>query len=209
MKKYRLTKFAVISLSSFCLLTFVISLVILNNSSSNRALKKRDYDYVNGTILDDSIPVISSDKKIGKPFNNDDVKVLMNYYEKDSEETIQENSIIFYESTYMQNNAVAYGGPDSFEVTSIYDGTVTSIKEDDILGTIIEIEHDNNVISVYQSVSKVCVKENQVVKKGDVIALSGESNLNRSLKSHLLFELIVDGKIVNPELYYNKNIDEL
>lgn len=109
----------------------------------------------------------------------------------------------------MQNSAVAYGGVDSFDVVSILDGTVVSIKEDELLGNIVEIEHDNKVISVYQSISDVLVKENQTVKQGEVIAKSGESNLNKSLNSHLLFELIIDSKIVNPEEYYNKKINEL
>lgn len=209
MKKYRIKKIAVYSVGFICSLTLIISLVILNNSTEGRSLKKRDYDYVNGSILDDIIPVISIDKTIGKPYKNNEVKVLKNYYDRNSEESIQENSIIYYESTYMQNSSIAYGGPDSFEVVSIYDGVVTSIKEDDLLGFIIEIEHENKIISVYQSVSKVCVKENQSVKKGEVIALSGNSNFNKDLNSHLLFEMIVDGKIVNPELYYDKNIDEL
>ena len=114
-----------------------------------------------------------------------------------------------YDSTYMPNSSIAYGGIDSFDVVSILDGTVIKVSEDDLLGNIVEIEHTNKIISVYQSVSEVAVKENQVVKQGEVIAKSGESNLNLSLKKHLLFELIVNSNIVNPEDYFNKNVENI
>ena len=109
----------------------------------------------------------------------------------------------------MPNSSIAYGGVENFDVVAILDGTVIKVEEDELLGNIIEIEHNNKMISVYQSVSEVAVKENQVVKQGEIIAKGGESNLNLSLKKHLLFELIVDNNIVNPEEYFNKNVENI
>ena len=147
--------------------------------------------------------------KIEKPYINKDVKILKDYYDYEASEEEQENSIMYYESTYMPNYAVLYGGVESFEVVSILDGTVINIKEDTLLGNIIEIQHDNDLISVYQSVSDITVQTNQVVKQGEVIAHSGLSNLNRDLNSHLLFELLYKNQIVNPEEYYGKDITKL
>ena len=147
--------------------------------------------------------------KIEKPYINKDVKILKDYYDYETSEEEQENSIMYYESTYMPNYAVLYGGVESFEVVSILDGTVINIKEDTLLGNIIEIQHDNDLISVYQSVSDITVQANQVVKQGEVIAHSGLSNLNRDLNSHLLFELLYKNQIVNPEEYYGKDITKL
>jgi stage II sporulation protein Q len=109
----------------------------------------------------------------------------------------------------MPNSSIAYGGVENFDVVAILDGTVIKVEEDELLGNIIEIEHNNKMISVYQSVSEVAVKENQVVKQGEIIAKGGESNLNLSLKNHLLFELIIDNNIVNPEDYFNKNVENI
>lgn len=209
MKKYRFRKPAIIVISTLCLAFLILGVAIINTSMNQVSLQIPDYDYVTDTILNEEKPVANTKNIIMRPYNNSEVRILKDFYERNDTEENQENSLIFYDSTYMPNSSIAYGGIDSFDVVSILDGTVIKVSEDDLLGNIVEIEHTNKIISVYQSVSEVAVKENQVVKQGEVIAKSGESNLNLSLKKHLLFELIVNSNIVNPEDYFNKNVENI
>lgn len=209
MKKYRFKKPAIIVISTLCFAILILGVAIINTSMNQVSLQIPDYDYVTDTILNEEEPVANTKNIIMRPYNNSEVKILKDFYERNDTEENQENSLIFYDSTYMPNSSIAYGGIDSFDVVSILDGTVIKVSEDDLLGNIVEIEHTNKIISVYQSVSEVTVKENQVVKQGEVIAKSGESNLNLSLKKHLLFELIVNSNIVNPEDYFNKNVENI
>ena len=209
MKKYRFRKPAIIVISTLCFAILILGVAIINTSMNQVSLQIPDYDYVTDTILNEEEPVANTKNIIMRPYNNTEVKILKDFYERNDTEENQENSLIFYDSTYMPNSSIAYGGIDSFDVVSILDGTVIKVSEDDLLGNIVEIEHTNKIISVYQSVSEVAVKENQVVKQGEVIAKSGESNLNLSLKKHLLFELIVNSNIVNPEDYFNKKVENI
>ena len=209
MKKYRFRKPAIIVISTLCFAILILGVAIINTSMNQVSLQIPDYDYVTDIILNEEKPVANTKNIIMRPYNNSEVKILKDFYERNDTEENQENSLIFYDSTYMPNSSIAYGGIDSFDVVSILDGTVIKVSEDDLLGNIVEIEHTNKIISVYQSVSEVAVKENQVVKQGEVIAKSGESNLNLSLKKHLIFELIINSNIVNPEDYFNKNVENI
>lgn len=209
MKKYRFKKPAIIVISTLCFAILILGVAIINTSMNQVSLQIPDYDYVTDIILNEEKPVANTKNIIMRPYNNSEVKILKDFYERNDTEENQENSLIFYDSTYMPNSSIAYGGIDSFDVVSILDGTVIKVSEDALLGNIVEIEHTNKIISVYQSVSEVAVKENQVVKQGEVIAKSGESNLNLSLKKHLLFELIINSNIVNPEDYFNKNVENI
>lgn len=92
---------------------------------------------------------------------------------------------------------------------SILDGTVISVEDNDILGTTVEVRHSNDLISIYQSLADVAVKKDDQIIQGQIIAKSGVSNINKDLGNHLHFELYYKGKIVNPEEYYNKSVDEL
>ena len=126
-----------------------------------------------------------------------------------ADESSQENAIIMYDNTYMQNSGVDYANEDVFDVVSILDGSVISVKEDNLLGITVEIRHSNDLISVYQSLSDVIVKEGDELLQGQIIAKSGLSNIDKELGNHLHFELYYKGTIVNPEEYYNKDINEL
>ena len=47
------------------------------------------------------------------------------------------------------------------------------------------------------------------ISQGDIIARAGLNNLNKDFGNHLYFELIVNGKIVDPENYFDKALNEL
>ena len=147
--------------------------------------------------------------EIIKPFINDKVTIAKSYYDYKAEADSQKNSIIYYENIYMQNSGVDYKLEEIFDVVSVLDGKVISVEDNDMMGTTVQIKHDNNLISVYQSLSNVKVKVDDTIIQGQVIAQSGESNINKDLGNHLHFELYHNGNIVNPEEYYNKSIEEL
>lgn len=170
---------------------------------------KEDVTYVSDTMIDKTVPVISTDYKISRPYNDSEIKVLLSYYDYQGEEEAQKNSIIVYDNTYMQNSGVTYGGKDNFDVVSILDGKVITVKEDELLGNVVEISHDNNIISIYQGLGEVNVKVDDTIKQGEIIGKSGVSKINKDLGSSLSFELIVKGNLVNPEDYYDKKIDEI
>ena len=168
-----------------------------------------DIDFVNKTVFEEEIPVVNTEKVLIRPYSNSEIKILKGFYDPNADTNSQQNSLIYYENTYLPNSGVSYGGVDNFDVLAVYDGTVTSIKQDNLLGTIVTINHDNNMISIYQSLGEVLVKENQVINQGDIIGKSGVCNIEKDLNNHLHFELILNGTVVNPELYYDKKISEL
>ncbi|HHW69057.1 MAG TPA: M23 family metallopeptidase [Tenericutes bacterium] len=210
MIKRRIRKEVVYGIYVVSTITILVSVFSIGNSilkMPKRVTPK--YDYVSDTIIDDDYPVVGEENKIIRPYVDNEIKIIKSYYDYKSERELQENSIIFYENTYLQNSGVAYGGKEKFDVVSILDGTVISVKEDNLLGKIIQIKHDKDLISVYQSLSEVNVKENDIVKQGDIIGKSGTSNISSSLKDHLHFELIYKGQTVNPEEYFDKRTSQL
>ena len=210
MKKYRLKKPAVIGLSVLGLVAFLGTMFVIEKSFFEQKLENLDYDYVSQTIFEDDIPVVNTTPTIIRPYTDTEVKIVKDFYDHQADEEKQQNSIIYYESTYLQNSGISYGGKEeTFDVVAILDGTVTSVKEDNTLGKIVEVRHSNDIVSVYQSLSEVTVKENDVIKQGTIIGKSGSSNISKELNNHLHFELIIKGQIVNPENYYDKKVDEL
>ena len=192
---------------SFTLLVGGIALL----GFSVKDLNKQDTSYVSKGILDyeEKVPVVSDEVKITRPYIDTEVKVSKNFYDYLAESKEQEQSLIYYEGTYMPSSGVSYSKGDVFDVVAILDGTVKDVKEDTTLGNIITIEHENGITSVYQSVGEITIKANDTVTKGQVIAKSATSNISTDLGNHLYFELIIDGICVDPENYYDKSINEI
>lgn len=170
-----------------------------------------EYEYVSKGILDyeEKVPVVTTGNTILRPYNDSNITLVKSYYDYKAEAESQEKSLIFYEGTYMQSSGSAYSKGEAFDVVSILDGVVTDVKEDTTLGNVITIDHKNGITSVYQSVTDIVVKSGDSVVGGQVIARSSTSNISTELNNHLYFELIINGICVNPEVYYDKSVNEI
>lgn len=213
MKMKRIKPLVIPMIYGVCVIAFLFCMYFAGKLSNNFLFKDKNVtNYVDGEIVseyDNDIPVVSTSSIIVRPYLDSNVSIYKTFYDYQDEINNQENSIILYDGTYMQNSGVDYTSDNSFDVISILDGTVINVYENEILGTSIEIRHNNDLISVYQSLSDVTVKEGDNVIQGQILAKSGLSNINRELNNHLHFELYYKGTIVNPEEYYNKSVDEL
>lgn len=210
MTKRKLKKQVVYSIYAVALVSLFGTLYFIEKSTSPYDLNAGDdIKYVSKTIFDKDIPVVSTEKTIVRPYVDNEIKVVKAFYDYQADAKEQEKSLILNENTYIQSSGVSYGGKENFEVVAILDGTVTDVKEDNLLGKIVEISHGNEVISVYQSLSDVKIKKDDKITKGQVIGTSGTANIDKDLGNHLYFELIVKGSNVNPEEYYDKKINEL
>lgn len=199
----------------YVLILFVITVgVYFTKKSFDKKENEELFDninFVSNTILNRSIPVINSvsDEKIGKPFINESVKVAREYYDSNLSDEEKEKAIVLYGNTFMQNTGIDYVMDDTFDVVSIYEGTVIDVMDDELLGKTVKIRHNSSFISVYQGLANIEVKKGDIVVTYQKIGTSGFSKLNESLGNHLHFEVYQDGKIINPNNVYNKKLGDI
>lgn len=77
-----------------------------------------------------------------------------------------------------------------------YDGVVSKCGTDKSMGNFVIVDHSHGVKTKYEHLSSVLVKNDEKVKKSDVIGKSGSTG--DSTAPHLHFELIGMGKNLNP-----------
>ena len=92
--------------------------------------------------------------------------------------------------------------------TDIYatgDGTVIKIENNGGgYGKMVTVDHGFGIISRYAHMSKFSVLEGSEVKRGDIIGAVG--NTGRSAGPHLHYEVLKNGRQVNPIEYFNKDL---
>lgn len=104
------------------------------------------------------------------------------------------------------HNGVDISGKLGTPVQASADGKVEDVKQDVILGTMVIIDHDNGIKTVYANLTtQVTVKKGQKLSAGDVIGCIGETAQGEgSLAPHLHFEMLKENKNVDPLKTINK-----
>lgn len=82
------------------------------------------------------------------------------------------------------------------------DGIVTAYYRNGAYGNFMVINHGYGIVTRYAHLSEGVAKAGQHVRKGDLVALVG--NTGRSTGSHLHYEVLVNGIHVNPQRYVLK-----
>ena len=155
------------------------------------------------------IPVLNEveEKYPMRPYLEETVAKTKDYYKKEDDENTQRNSLIYYDNTYAPNTGIIYSSEEPFEIVSSMDGNIKKVSEDNLLGKYVEIEHDNGYKTIYYSLSETSVIEGAEITKGDTIGTSGFCKILNESKNNLLFETYKDGKLFDPEDFYNVNFE--
>ncbi len=206
MTKKRLKDWVIPTLALIILAGLLLLYYLLSNLTNVNLVP--DNTYITEVLLDNK-NTIEVNKEVEttiiNPYKGENISISKNYYSKEDDETKQQQSLIKYENIYMPNTGILYSSDKEFEIVSVLDGKVTSVKKDDILGNIIEVEHSNNIITIYQSVKEVKVKTGDTITQGQTIALSGSNKLENEKDNCLHFEVYKEGSLINPsELFENK-----
>lgn len=209
MTKKRLKDWVIPTLLLF-VLTGILLLYYLLSSISQASLVPSDTYFVD--ILLDHKTTTEVNKEIQteviKPYKGENVTISKYYYNSKDDETRQQQSLIKYENIYMPNTGILYSSDKEFNIVSTLNGKVITVKEDEILGNIVEIEHENNIVTIYQSIKDINVKVGDTIKQGDLIAKSGPNKLENEKENCLHFEVYQEGNLINPETLYNLELSK-
>ena len=106
-----------------------------------------------------------------------------------------------FHRTMREHHGVDYLIPEGTPVFATADGEVQSLSEKNTThGKAITLDHGNGYQTSYSHLLDIRVKKGQKVKRGDIIALSGNSGL--SFAPHLHYEVIYNSMRVDPVHYF-------
>jgi murein DD-endopeptidase MepM/ murein hydrolase activator NlpD len=98
------------------------------------------------------------------------------------------------------HNGVDIAAREGNPVAAAADGIVTFAGWDNYFGNKVEIAHGQKFSTMYGHNAKIFVKEKQIVKQGQVIALVGSTG--QSSGPHLHYEVRINGKPVDPSYHW-------
>jgi murein DD-endopeptidase MepM/ murein hydrolase activator NlpD len=100
-----------------------------------------------------------------------------------------------------EHTGIDFAAKEGTKVKVTADGTVSFVGWDDVYGNLIVVDHKNGYVTYYGHNSKTLVSSGNFVRKGQVIALSGNSG--RSSAPHLHYEIRKDSLAIDPKDFLN------
>jgi murein DD-endopeptidase MepM/ murein hydrolase activator NlpD len=99
------------------------------------------------------------------------------------------------------HDGVDFAGKEGSDVVAVGDGVVSWAGKRSGYGNMVEITHGDGYVTRYGHNKEPLVEVGETVKKGQLIASMGSTG--RSTGPHVHFEVLLNGKTVNPGKYIN------
>lgn len=98
------------------------------------------------------------------------------------------------------HNGMDIAAPRGNQVKAAEGGVVSKVYEDDLLGVVVEVEHQDGISSVYANLQNIdFISAGTKVNRGDIIGGVGNPGaLEANSEPHLHFEVLVNGEYKNP-----------
>ncbi len=101
------------------------------------------------------------------------------------------------------HQGVDFAGREGAEVIAVASGVVSWSGERSGYGTMVDVAHGDGLVTRYAHTQKNLVDVGDLVRKGEPVALMGNSG--RSTGPHVHFEVYKHGRPVDPASYINRN----
>lgn len=192
----------------------ILALVfIVQNSFTNTANDNTEESAETGKNFDQpAVEVNSNLEKIQMPVTDvANTVIKKQFYDVHADEKEQEAALVFYNNRYEPNKGIdiALKNGKPFDVVASISGSVTKVQEDALLGNVIEVEHEDGVMTRYQSVTDIKVAVGDEVKQGDTLATAGKSQINEEAGVHVHFEIRKDNVALNPIEFMDKQVSAI
>lgn len=188
--------------SAALLITMIFWYQSAGDNTADQPKLTEEGNELTGMNNDDSVVEVNqSFENVSMPVKDEDkVELVTQFFDSNASVEEQEAALVVDGNKYRPNLGVDIAMKDQseFEVVASLSGKVAEVRNDSYLGNVIEVEHENGVKTVYQSVKDLQVKSGDTVKQGQVIATSGTSQLNKEAKNHVHFEIRKDDVALNP-----------
>ena len=100
------------------------------------------------------------------------------------------------------HGGVDFAGKEGYDVVATAAGVVSWVGERYGYGLLVEVNHGDGLVTRYGHNKEALVKKGDVISKGQVISKMGNSG--RSTGAHVHYEVLKDGRNVNPLPYVNR-----
>ncbi len=139
--------------------------------------------------------------------------VTREFFDLEADASVLANAVKNSGNTYVESQGLSFSKEDNsvFDVYNVFPGEVLTVSgnSDSLEGYTITIKHENDLTSVYSSLSSVNVNVGDKIDSNIKIGVSGTSIKDLDAGIHVHLEILYNGKHINPKNAIGKEASEL
>ena len=139
--------------------------------------------------------------------------VTREFFDLESDASVLANAVMSNGTTFRESRGISFSREDNsvFDVYNVYPGEVISVSgnNESLEGYTITIKHENDVTSVYSSLSSVNVNVGDTLDSNVKIGISGTNVNDLEAKIHVHLQMLQNGRYLNPKDAIGKETSEL
>lgn len=139
------------------------------------------------------------------------VSVTKEFFDEEASDEELEAAIVSFQNELWPHRGVdivSTNGQEFMAVAAL-SGQVIRAEKDPVVGNIVEIQHQNGLVTVYSSLKDLQVKQGDNIAQGAVIGTASKNIFEKDEGVHLHFEVRLGETVYNPNLFFGQDIEQV
>lgn len=139
-----------------------------------------------------------------------EIEISMEYFDQyATAEELQYAIVSFQDELWPHTgiDIVTHSG-ETFNVVAALSGEVIRAEKDPVVGYVVELAHQDGLVTSYSSLSDLQVAKGDKINQGTIIGKASRNIFEKDQGNHLHFEVRKDGVSVNPNLFFGRDLDQ-
>src|SRR5699024_4201602 len=123
--------------------------------------------------------------------NQELAEIVTKFYDYNASQEDRVKGLTRYNNSHYQSKGIdiTHVEEKEFDVKAALSGTVEEVKTDPLLGNVVTLKHQNDVVTYYASLGKVSVDAGDKVKQGETIGTAGKNLFGKDNGTHVHFQI--------------------
>lgn len=139
-----------------------------------------------------------------------EIEISMEYFDQTATEEELQFAIVSFQDELWPHTGIDIVLPsgESFEVIAALSGEVIRAEKDPVVGYVVELAHQDGLVTGYSSLSDLQVAKGDKISQGTIIGKASRNIFEKNQGNHLHFEVRKDGVSLNPNLFFGRDLEQ-
>ena len=161
---------------------------------------------------EEAVPVTAQTEQMMWPVQNaDKAEVKMEFFDLTRTEEEMQKAIVKFQNEIWPHTGIDIVSKDNSTLTIVaaLSGEVVRAEKDPVVGYMVDIKHENGLVTNYSSLSELKVAKGDKVSQGQILGAAGRNIFEKEQGIHLHFEVRNNNETLSPTAFFGQDASQV